>query len=107
MNPTKERSAPRTLSFKIQPEDEKLYKALKETAKSRMTNRSSVIRQALIKELLAQETPMSGAKTKILSDQLTRFSKMFFENGAHKSSEYCLKNINVTVQKSFLKKSVL
>ena len=52
MNPTKERSAPRTLSFKIQPEDEMLYKALKETAKSRMTNRSSVIRQALIKELL-------------------------------------------------------
>ena len=47
---------------------------------------------------------MSGAKTKILSDHLTRFSKMFFEDGAHKSSEYCLKNVNVTVQKSFLKK---
>ncbi len=53
MNSTQERSATRTLSFKLQAEDEKLYKALKETAKARMTNRSSIIRQALMKELLA------------------------------------------------------
>ena len=43
-------------------------------------------------------------KSKLISEQMTRFSKIYFDKQAHKVNEYCFRSVNVTLHKSFLKR---